>query len=315
MATIRQRIMIALAILHFGVLATDLCAQSQKKGRASSPGRPPADLTNVAYGPHKRHVLDLWKAKSDRPTPLVVYIHGGGFRGGNKETISPALLTGCLVNGISVMAVNYRLSPEVKFPAHYADCASAIQFARSKAAEWNIDPKRIGATGGSAGAGTSLWIGFHDDMADPNSSNPVSRQSTRLACMAVMGAQSTYDPRVIKEIIGGRAHEHPALEGFYGLRKDELNSPKAHKLYEAAAPITHLSADDPPVIAFYAEPKGPLPANAKPGEGIHHVNFGTYLKERMDKLGIECTIRHRDDGANPDRESVAFFVKHLKTTK
>ena len=66
------------------------------------------------------------------------------------------------------------------------------------------------------------------------------------------------------------------------------------------------------MIAFYTEARGPLPADAKPGQGIHHINFGLKLKERMDKLGIECTIRHRDEDAHPDQESVDFFVKHLK---
>ncbi|MEW6302923.1 MAG: alpha/beta hydrolase, partial [Verrucomicrobiota bacterium] len=221
-------------------------------------------------------------------------------------------LDGCLKAGISVMAINYRLSPEVSFPAHYMDCARAIQFARSKAKEWNLDPKRVASTGGSAGAGTSLWLAFHDDLADPKSSDPVLRQSTRLTCVAVNGAQSTYDPRVIKEWVGGRAHEHPALEGFYGLKPDELDSPKAHKKYEAAAPINHLTKDDPPVYAFYSEmPRGPMPADARPGQGIHHINFGLRLKEKMDKLGIECVVRHREDGANSDRESLEFIKKHF----
>ena len=57
------------------------------------------------------------------------------------------------------MAINYRLSPEVHFPAHYMDCARAIQFARSHAKEWNIDPARVAATGGSAGAGSSSPTG------------------------------------------------------------------------------------------------------------------------------------------------------------
>ncbi|MBI4661980.1 MAG: alpha/beta hydrolase [Verrucomicrobia bacterium] len=301
----------------FALLLLAITAPIATLAQRPAQARPAPDLANVPYGPHERNVLDLWKAKSDSPTPLVVFIHGGGFRGGSKEALSPALLRGCLENGISVMAVNYRLSPEVSFPAHYMDCARAIQFARWKAKEWNIDPKRVGATGGSAGAGTSLWLGFHDDLADARSDDPVLRQSTRLICMAVNGAQSTYDPRVIKEWIGGRAHEHPALEGFYGLKHDELDSPKAHRMYEAAAPITYLSKDDPPVIAFYAEPKGPLPSDAKPGQGIHHINFGLKLKERMDALGLKCAIRHRDDGASPDRESVEFFVRHfgLKSTR
>jgi acetyl esterase/lipase len=268
----------------------------------------------VSYGPHPRNVLDLWKAKSDSPTPLVVFIHGGGFRAGDKKTIAPALLTGLLERGISVMAVNYRLSPEVHFPAHYLDCARAIQFAREHAAEWNVDPRRIGATGGSAGAGTSLWLGFHDDLADPKSSDPVLRQSTRLRCMAVFGAQSTYDPRRIREWVGEAAARHPALRDFYGLKREELDTPKAWKLYEDASPITHLTSDDPPVFLFYNEPDGPLPPNAPDGAGIHHPNFGRKLKERMDALGIECVLRQSTDyraRAAVFDDMAAFFAKHL----
>jgi acetyl esterase/lipase len=274
--------------------------------------KPAPDLANEKYGPHERNVLDLWKAKADSPTPLVVFIHGGGFRGGSKEGLSPALLKGLLDKGISVMAINYRLSPQVSFPAHYMDCARAIQFARMNAAHWNLDPKRVGSTGGSAGAGTSLWIGFHDDMVDPENADPVLRESTRLSCMAVAGAQSSYDPRVIKEWIGEAAARHPALEGFYGISSGEIDSPKAFEKYEAASPINYLTADDPPVYAVYNEPRGPLPPDARPGQGIHHVNFGLKLKEKMDPLGIECIVRHSDEGARPDREMVEFFEKHLK---
>lgn len=279
--------------------------------RGQQAGKPAPDLANVKYGPHERNVLDLWKARPETPTPLVVFIHGGGSHAGSKEGVPAPLLRGCLAAGISVMAINYRLSPEVHFPDHYMDCARAIQFARSKAAEWNLDPKRVAASGGSAGAGTSLWIGFHDDMAKPESQDPVLRQSTRLTCMAVQGAQSSYDPRVIKELIGGRAHEHPALEGFYGIKLDEKETPRAYRLYEAASPVTYLTADDPPVFALYAEPKGPLPADAAPGQGIHHPNFGVYLKEKMDRLKVECVVRHRADGGNPDQEMVAFLVRQL----
>jgi acetyl esterase/lipase len=286
-------------------------AQAQKKAAAEKPA---PDLANVKYGPHERHVLDLWKAKSESPAPLMVFIHGGGFRGGSKEQLSPVILKGLLDRGISVMAINYRLSPEAKFPEHYLDCARAIQFARYRAAEWNLDPKRVACTGGSAGAGTSLWLAFHDDLADPNSDDPVLRQSTRLTCVAVNGAQSTYDPRTIREWVGDAAARHPALEGFYGLKPDELDTPKAHKLYEAAAPINYLTADDPPVYAFYNEPRGPLPENARPGQGIHHINFGLKLKEKMDALKIECVIRHADEGQNTFQEQIDFLAKHLQGT-
>jgi acetyl esterase len=285
-------------------------AQAQQPKR-EAPKLPAPDIANEHYGPHERNVLDLWKAKSDRPTPLVVYIHGGGFRAGSKESINPAMLTGLLDKGISVMAINYRFSPEVTFPAHYMDSARSIQYARLHAKEWNIDPKRVGATGGSAGAGTSLWIGFHDDMADPKSPDPVLQQSTRLSCMAVFGAQSTYDPFTITEWVGEAAARHPALEGFYGLKWDQYDTPAAREMFKKAAAITYLSAGDPPVYAFYSEPRGPLPADAKPGQGIHHINFGIKLKEQMDKLDIECTIRHADEKTNANQETVDFFVKHL----
>ncbi|HTI49587.1 MAG TPA: alpha/beta hydrolase [Planctomycetaceae bacterium] len=287
--------------------ALPLSAQEKKP-----PQKPRPDVAEFKYGPHARHVLDLWKAKSDQPTPLVIFIHGGGFHGGQKLHFEPELLTGCLNAGLSMASINYRLSPEVRFPDHYMDCARAIQALRLHAAEFNVDPKRFAAVGNSAGAGTSLWIAFHDDMADPASSDPVLRQSTRLSCVAVIGGQGTYDPRAIKQLVGGRAHEHPALQGFYGLKDDELDSPKAHALYEKAAAVNYLTADDPPVFGWYAEPKGPLPPDAKPGQGIHHPNFGLDLKQRMDKLGIECLIRHQDEGGNQSQEIVAFLKKHLE---
>jgi acetyl esterase len=198
------------------------------------------------------------------------------------------------------------------------DGARAVQYLRANAKEWNLDPKRVAATGGSAGAGISLWIGLHDDLADPKSDDPVARQSTRLSCTGVVAAQTSYDPRFIKKEIGGRAHEHPALLPFYGLKADEVDTPKAHKLYEEASPITYVSADDPPAFLFYTEAKGPLPDDAKPGQGIHHPRFGEVLKEKLDPLKVECVLRHADDykgkGNVQDlmyRDMVEFFRRHF----
>lgn len=281
-------------------------------------GKPQPDEANVRYGPYERNVLDLWKAKSDRPTPLVIYIHGGGFRSGDKSGVDARLLGRCLDAGISVAALNYRLSSQAPFPAPMLDSARAVQFLRSRASQWNLDPARFAATGGSAGAGISLWLGYHDDLANQVSDDPVARQSTRLSCMALVGAQSSYDPRVIKAEIGGRAHEHSALKPFYGLTDAELDSPRAYKMYEEASAINYVSADDPPVFLFYSEPKGPLGADAVPGKGIHHPRFGTLLKEKLDPLGVACVLRHRDDYAGQadpaelmNQEMVDFLAKHL----
>ena len=159
----------------------------------------PKQLLDVAYGEHPRQVLDFYQAESDKPTPVVFYIHGGGWQGGDKKGLRASAVQQYLDAGISVAAINYRyvrqamelkVNPPVKAPLH--DAARALQFVRSKATEWNIDKRRIGATGGSAGGCSSLWLALHDDMADANSQDPVARESTRLLCAAVNGAHPVH---------------------------------------------------------------------------------------------------------------------------
>jgi acetyl esterase/lipase len=288
------------------------------------PIKPPPDLANVRYGPYDRNVLDLWQAKP-KPVgsvraPLLVFFHGGGFRNGDKSSVPARLVLKCLDAGISVASANYRLSTQAPFPAPMLDGARVIQFVRFKAKELGIDAARIATSGNSAGAGIALWVGFHDDLADPQSADEIGRQPSRVACVGVEGAQTSYDPRLIKETIGGRAHEHPALRAFYGITSDdELDSPRAHRLYQEASPINYVSADDPPSILFYAEPNAPLPLDAKPGLGIHHPRFGAALKARLDPLGVECVLHHRDEyvgEGDPNegmfRDMVAFLTQHFR---
>ena len=129
-------------------------------------------------------VLNFWKIDSKKPTPLLVHIHGGGWLGGKKnETTSPNQMR----NGYSYASIDYRLAGTELLPAAVHDAARAIQFLRTKAEEWNIDPKRIAVTGGSAGAASSMWLAYHDDLADPKSKDPVLRQSSRVCGAIAMG--------------------------------------------------------------------------------------------------------------------------------
>ncbi len=286
--------------------------------------KPSPDVVNLRYGPHDRNVLDVWKARpklgQTQPVPLVVFFHGGGFRGGDKASIPASLVLNCLGAGISVASANYRLTQTAPFPAPMLDGARAIQFVRSKAADLGIDPDRIAASGSSAGAGIALWVGFHDDVADPESKDPIARESSRVTCVATDGAQTSYDPRFIKALIGGRAHEHSALRSFFGITSDtDLESPRAHRLYVDASPLNHVTPGDPPVLLFYAEADGPLAVDAKPGQGIHHPLFGRALKAKLDPIGIECILRHRDDYPKEDdptedmcRDMASFFTRHFR---
>ena len=146
-------------------------------------------------------------------------------------------------------------------------------------------------------------------------------QSSRVCCVGVDGAQTSYDPRFIKSLIGGRAHEHPALRPFYGIKSDaEMDSPRIHKLFEEASPLNYVTSDDPPAILFYAEPDAPLPADAKPGKGIHHPRFGRALKSKLDPLGVECVLRHWNEYPKQDdpveamcRDMTTFFTQGFQT--
>ncbi|MEW6357669.1 MAG: alpha/beta hydrolase fold domain-containing protein [Planctomycetota bacterium] len=273
------------------------------------PQRPTPDFADVPYGPHERNVLDFWKAKSDTPTPVLVFFHGGGFRGGDKKGVNMFLHKWCLESGISFAAANYRLSDQAPYPAQMHDSARAIQFLRSKAAEWNIDPKRIAAYGGSAGAGISFWLAFHDDMADPKSDDPVARQSTRLACAVGLQAQCTYDPREIKKIVPGPAYNDGALKQLFAVPQDwdwdtaQVTEDLSARMKDAS-PITHLTKDDPPVFVFHQK------AQDVPGN-IHHANFGRHLKKEMDAIGIECIHRMNTDYDGPEAQfkDIFLFVK------
>jgi acetyl esterase/lipase len=274
---------------------------------------------DVKYGPAARNVLDFYQAPSDKPTPLIVNIHGGGFVAGDKRTsINAASLKFTLDAGISFASINYRFvdGKETIFPAPQHDGARAVQFLRSKAKEWNIDSKRVACMGGSAGAGISMWIGFHDDLADPKSDDPIQRESTRIQAIGTFGGQGTYDPIQIKELIGGRAWEHPSIFKVYGVTTAEeaLNpTPERRKLYDESSAITHLTKDDPPLYMVYNEADGPLPADARPGQGIHHPNFGRQLKKKMDGLGIENVFVYVPDakGRNVAAEMLQFFQKQF----
>ncbi|MBI1246635.1 carboxylesterase family protein [bacterium] len=252
----------------------------------------PLQLKDVKYGEHPRQVLDFYQAKSDKPTPVVFYIHGGGWQGGDKKTNPKAFLD----KGISVVAINYRyvknaveegVKPPVKAPLE--DAARALQFVRSKAKEWNLDKKKIGLTGGSAGACSSLWLAFHDDMADPKSDDPIARESTRVYCAAVNGAQVSLDPKELREWMpnyryGAHAFGLPNLDVVMEKREEIMPWIKEY------SPIEHVSKDDPPIAMFYG---GEVPVmGSSPKDPTHSGVMGLVLEERLKDAGVEVFLKH-----------------------
>jgi len=257
---------------------------------AEEPQQPVPTYSDVSYGPHVRNVLDFWRADGVGRRPLLVYIHGGGWTGGDKRQGGPAIQT-FLDKGISVAAIHYRLTPDNPLPAPVHDAARSIQFLRWKAAEWNIETNHIALTGVSAGACTSMWLLLHDDVADPQATDPVLRESSRVCAAAVSVGQTCLDPKTVEGWLGPNVLKHRMINMAVGRKTmDEviLDYDKYHAIYFEFSPINHVDSEDPPLLMSY-EPEMTLPARDA-SHGIHHPLLGMKLKQKSDACGHECHL-------------------------
>lgn len=274
---------------RFGVLLFVLSCNTILMAEGDSPQIPPT-FVDVSYGPHPRNVLDFWKADGEGLHPLLVSIHGGGWTAGDKKQ-NTDFFRPFLEKGISCAAINYRLTPDNPLPAPVHDAARAIQFLKSKSTEWKIDARRLALTGISAGACTSMWLLLHDDLAIPDSPDPIQRESTRVWAAAVTAGQVSIDPKVIEEWLGPNVLKHRMINMAVGeLTIDAAlkNYEKYRELYVEFSPYNHVDAADPPLFMTYDSDIS-LPSKDA-GHGIHHPVYGLKMKERSDKLGHECHL-------------------------
>jgi hypothetical protein len=295
-------------------------------GGKSNSGQKPS-FENVKYGEDERNVFDIWLAESEEPTPLAVYIHGGGFKNGSKEKLKAEKLAALLDAGISVAAINYRFVTTDPLPTAHYDAKRAIQFMRSKADEWNIDKKRVAAFGGSAGAQICMWLAYSDDMADTTSDDPIERESTRLLCVATAGGQTSAEREFYIEnilpLLGENVPVEVLVKSFNGENDPEKIRMKmwgAETLEEVdettrkCSALRLISPDDPPIFMSYGmAPDAKKPSGDKNrlrGWLIHHVVFGTKLKEKADELGVEADLSYPGSGSKYPSE-VAFFRDNL----
>jgi acetyl esterase/lipase len=313
-------------VFSAGARAPQPAAGPQAAATRPDPALPPPTLANVPYGRHERQVLDFYQVKSDRPTPLLFFIHGGGWTAGDKGSVGE--MARVLDAGISIVSINYRylwqaqlagIKPPVSWPLH--DAARALQFVRTKAAEWNIDKQRIGASGGSAGACSSLWLAFHEDMGDAYSSDPIARESTRLWCAAVRGAQTSLDPVQLREWTpnsryGGHAFgfmdpndiksRDTRFAEFFAARESVLGWIKEY------SPIEHVTSDDPAVYLIYTDP----PALGEPQKDpTHTANYGVKLQEKCRSAGVECELVYAGAPDVKHEQAYLYLIDKLKAPK
>ena len=232
---------------------------------------PPPTKADEKYDTkHERNVLDFWSAKTDKPAPLVLWFHGGGFTQGDKKQIVDRenVVGGLLARGVSVASCNYPFLKDASYEQIMVHCGRAVQFLRSKAKEWNIDPKRIGAAGASAGALISEWLGYHPDLANAGSADPVDRLSS--AVTAVGGIQQPMGTdEMIKPLMkaGG-----PALFLFTTApESDTVHHPKHAKAMKARAEDLRIE------VELYGGPKNDIPGPPA-GESYPSLLLKFFLK-------------------------------------
>jgi acetyl esterase/lipase len=244
---------------------------------------------DVAYDDaHAAQKLDVYLAESDKPMPAMVFIHGGGWRAGSKNRVPGWLMKAVREGWLSIVSVEYRFTNVAPHPAQVNDCLRAIQFVRHNAAEWNIDPRRIGVTGGSAGAHLSLWVALHDDAADVDSDDPVERQSSRVVC-AVSFAGPT-DWSLLSEL----EHKHPAYRQLLGYEPGTPAEQMDAEGKKDVSPISFVSRDDPPVMLLHGDKDDIVP-----------LEHASKLHERLKSVGVKTELviiegaNHGVAGAGP----------------
>jgi acetyl esterase/lipase len=313
--------MIRIALLLLTALPA--LAQTPPPKEQPKPKGPPATQANVKYGEHERQVMDFYQAKSEKPTPVVFAIHGGGWVNGSKDGYASSAAK-YNAAGISLVAINYRyttnaaeakIEPPVMWPLE--DAARALQFVRSKAKEWNLDKTRIGATGGSAGGCSSLYLLYHDDMANAKSDDPVARESTRLFCAAVDGAQTSLDPKVLREWMPNYTYGGHA----FGFRTAEKRDGEFQRFYENRekvlpwikmySPIEHVSKDDPPVFLNYTNAKAATVKGESKEDPTHAPLLGAILMEKLKETGVEGTFVYPGHPHEKYKSSADYLIDRL----
>lgn len=296
-------------------------------------------VKNIAYDTKARTQFDIWLPESSTTKGLVIYVHGGGFTSGGKDFVYEAQKGGLwdfptdiksfLNQGVAFATVQYTLfdpsgaeQEGVKKPMN--DVRRALQYIRSRAEDFNIDKEKVVLAGNSAGAGTSLWIAFNDDMADIANSDPVLQESTRVKGVAVRETQASYDieDRWINDVFvdyGITWNEFVStnqskIAQTYGVSTlAEYSTSEIDTYRDDVDMLSLFTADDPAIWVDntrrdVVEPTTDEIAN-------HHAFHARELKERADFLGLENISYYGKDPilfSDPSNETwVEFSIRKL----
>ena len=191
--------------------------------------------------------LDLYIPEgASEPLPLIIWIHGGGWRGGSKNGINRCAEV--LKHGYALASVEYRLSGEAKFPAAVEDCKAAISYLRWKAPKLGLDPDRFGVWGSSAGGHLVAMLGTTNDVLDFDT-HPV----TKMASPTVQAVCNWFGPTDflrMNDVTGRIDHDAPdSPESLFMGFPIQEHPEKVQR----ANPITYVTPSDPPMLIMHGD--------------------------------------------------------------
>jgi len=253
--------------------------------------------------------LDLARPKGDGPFPAIVFIHGGGWSGGNRQGYRGQIQEAAR-RGYVAATISYRLmkfdqakkettTADPIFPAQIHDAKAAIRWVRANAKNYHVEPDRIGVTGGSAGGHLSLLVGLTDPSSglEGESGNP--EQSSR-----VQAVVNVFGPTDM-----ATCYETSSVAWIFRLFMGGTPA-EAAECYKAASPVTYVSKDDPPVLTLHGDQDVLVP-----------IEQATTLDEKMKAVGANHTLmvfegQGHGFGGEYDKKAWdatwEFFDKHLK---
>lgn len=290
-----------IGVLVFGLLP--LIAIAQGRGDTDTTGMDVQSDLEYANVGGRSLLLDLYRPANVEAPPVLVWVHGGGWRAGARAPVSTLEFVRA---GYAMASVDYRLSPEAEFPAQSHDIKGAIRYLRANASKLGIDASRIGILGVSAGGHLAALAGVTNGHAELEGrvGGNLDRSSDVQAIVSYFGASNLTSILDQSTPFGLNIRE-PGLELLFGGPPDERA-----ELARLASPVFHVDASDPPLLLLHGDQDPQMPINQS------HELHGAYKAQGLDvAFEVVHGAAHGGEGFFDERRTalvLEFLNRHLR---
>ena len=268
----------------------------------------PDDVTfepNIEYSNADNQHLQLNLARpknTTAPRPVVLCIHGGGFRAGSREGYNKLCLS-LAQRGYVAATTSYRLAPKYQFPAAVYDVKAAVRWLRANAKKYNIDPERVGVTGGSAGGHLAQFLGVTAGLKEFEGDGGNAAQSSAVTCVV-----NYYGPSDFTRSYGKSVDAHEVLPLWFGGNLEQ----ERHK---------HIIGSPLPWVTPHAAPT--LLVHGTEDKYVAHEQ-AIWMRDRLKACNVPVELLTLEgaghgfkgaDAEKADKAMIEWFDKYLKTTR